>query len=85
MARLESVDYYEPILVDDSLSTEDKFARYCFFNTLELPCPVHLFRYHCGSQLGNVCYVWKIPDNESDKSLQKQNAVVTQVKAALQG
>ena len=56
MGSLESTDYYNPILVDTYLSVTDKHAKYHFFNNLELPCSVHLFVYHAGSQLGNIYY-----------------------------
>ena len=37
-----------------------------FFYNLELPY-VHLFQYHTVSQLGNISYVWKSLESESDR------------------
>ena len=39
---LDDSDFYSPVLVDNSLSATDKYARYRFFNNLELPCCIHL-------------------------------------------
>ena len=57
LTRLESVDFYEPVLVNDDLSVKDKFARHRFFSNLELPYSVHLFQYHAGSHIGNISYI----------------------------
>ena len=67
----------------DELSGKDKFARHGFFVNLELPYPVHLFQYHAGSQLGNISYIWKTPESESDQSMSMQNSAVSKVKLAL--
>lgn len=83
ITQLESVGFYEPVLVNDDLSAKDKFTRYRFFANLELPCSVYLFQYHAGSQIGNISYVWKIPESESDRSVHMQNTAVSRVKAAL--
>lgn len=64
---LEEMGYYDPIVIDTSLSAADKFARYRFFKDLELSCSIHLFVYHAGSQLGNIYYAWKIPDEQKDR------------------
>lgn len=83
MGRLESTDYYNPVLVDTYLSATDKQAKYRFFSNLELPFCVHLFVYHAGSQLGNVYYIWKIPTEMKDRSPQLQSSAVAEVKKAL--
>ena len=49
MGILEDTDFYCPIVVDKYLSATDKYARYRFFNNLELGCWVHLFIYHAGN------------------------------------
>ena len=69
LCRLEEMDYYDPILIDDSLSVSDKFARYRFFKNLELPCSIHIFVYHAGSQLGNIYYAWKIRRIDVNESM----------------
>ena len=83
LTHLESVDFYEPVLVKDELSGIDKFARYRFFVNLDLPHSVHLFQYHAGSQLGNISYIWKIPESERDRSVPMQNSAVSMAKASL--
>ena len=83
MGILEDTEFYCPILVDKNLSSTDKYARYRFFNNLELPCCVHLFIYHAGSQLGNICYVWKIPSEVKDRCSQKYCAAIAKVKSEL--
>ena len=37
LIQLESVNFYEPVLVKDELSGTDKFSRHRFFANLELP------------------------------------------------
>ena len=43
----------------------------------------YIYFTHAGSQLGNISYIWKIPESESDRSVHKQNTAVSVAKAAL--
>ena len=83
LCRLEKIDYYDPILIDTSLSVSDKYTRYRFFKDLELSCSIHLFVYHAGSQLGNIYYCWKIPEDEKDRCQRKHGLVMVQVKSEI--
>ena len=37
VSALDSLAYYDPLLVDESMSSTDKFTRYRFFQNLQLP------------------------------------------------
>ncbi len=78
MSCLEGTEYYKPILVDTNISATDKYATYRFFNNLELPCCVHLYVYHAGSQLGNIDYIWK-----KDRCPQQHCSAMAKVKSSL--
>ena len=83
MCRLEEANFYEPILIDGELSVTDKFARYRFFNNLSLPCCAHLHVYHAGSQLGNIYYIWKIPNEVKNQSAKDNLSAIAQVNGQL--
>ena len=56
-SALDSRAYYDPLLVDECLSSTDKFVWYRFYQNLQLPFSVHLFQYHAGSQIGNISFI----------------------------
>lgn len=82
-SALDSLPCYDPLLVDDSLSSTDKFVRYRFFQNLQLPYSTHLFQYHAGSQVGNISFIWKIPEKETDKSDRGQKLALAKAKSQL--
>lgn len=81
VSALDSLAYYDPLLVDESMSSTDKFTRYRFFQNLQLPFFAHLFQYHAGSQIGNISFIWKIPESEKDRSERGQKLAVAKAKS----
>ena len=39
--------------------------------------------YHAGSQVGNIYYIWKLPDEKNDRCAKKQSSVISKVKCAI--
>ena len=83
VSALDSLPCYDPLLVDESMSSTDKFVRYRFFQNLQLPFSTHLFQYHAGSQIGNISFIWKIPENEKDRSERGQKLALAKAKSLL--
>ena len=64
---LQEKQYYE--FVDlEPYSPESVINKHNFIKNIQLSVSICLYRYHCGNYLGTKNFVWKIPNNWSDRS-----------------
>ena len=81
LAVLEAKEEYEPLSLD-SFQPEERYSRQHWLEKLKLSFPVDLYAYHHGNYMGNVNFIWKLPqelNKRSDDALIKAFTKVREV------
>lgn len=64
---LEDKPLYEPHCLLD-IQPSEAYRRRVWFDKLSLPYPVLLYIYRQGNYLGNISYIWKLPEQQAEHS-----------------
>ncbi|XP_078662871.1 uncharacterized protein LOC144906461 isoform X3 [Branchiostoma floridae x Branchiostoma belcheri] len=78
--RMQEAEYHEPVLFDEDKHLvapfENSVQRHRFIASLQLSCPVDLYRYVPGGSLATVLYIVKVEETRSQSELLTQAAKV---------
>ena len=56
-----SKEFYDPVFIND-FSPKDRYQRRHWMNDIHLQFPIMMYRFAYGSNIGTLCFAWRISD-----------------------
>ena len=64
---IETLDVYAPLPSDD-IQPADRFERHRWLEDIQLPFPIMKWSYSMENSLGNLTFLWRIPEDPETRS-----------------
>ena len=78
---IETLDVYAPLPSDD-IQQADRFERHRWLEDIQLPFPIMKWSYSMENRLGNLTFLWIIPEDPKTRSQSEDISILRELEAS---